>query len=66
MLLQGSEQIQAEVVDCSLHGYRLRLPGPVLSPGQTVCLCYPWGLVMARVVWIKEMQNQFESGLYVP
>ena len=57
--------VRAKLIDTSNHGFRVRV-GVALVPGEQVRMCYPWGDVVARVVWCTERQEKIEAGLFVP
>jgi len=58
--------LEALMVNASLHGFCIRVSNGALKRGQAITLAYPWGEVIARVVWTRDAGDETEAGLFVP
>lgn len=61
----GRKVIQAEMVDVSPSGFRIRYRGLPLQSGSDVDITYPWGDVKASIVWVRAQDGWVEVGFMV-
>ncbi len=62
LLEDGREPLVATLLNSSSHGFRIRIESGLLKVGDRVRLQYPWGEIVATIVW----QQSGEAGLFVP
>jgi hypothetical protein len=58
----GGEAVVATLVNSSRHGFRIRVEPGLTKVGDRVRLQYPWGEIVATIMW----QDSGEAGLFVP
>jgi len=62
LISKDGQQVEAELLDISIHGFRVRHAHPPLASGREFRVIYPWGEVIARVVWSRAVTKWNESG----
>lgn len=61
----GKPELEAELLDVSLEGFRAGFPEPCLERGALVDFRTDHRRGIARVVWVRRIRNREEAGFHV-